>query len=835
MFSLKDEEMRLTGGAIVGVYFGVTPNSKPITKTTGTSDSGGGSSGSTDAEDGGGAEATYQKFEDGSVRTTIYYPNGIITTIYMTSSGMSETVTTYPDESTIKQWVDQEGNITYRYYNSEDQSVTYSNYPIKEQEGDTYLKIYNPDVWNEKYIEGNYIGPQDSFVDDISQAYEDLKHAIFGTGLYTNSYNDRQEENFEARLKIWEKLSQSSSPLQVLDGTGGSDDIVGRDVIAGGAGADNLIGSSGSDLLAGGTGDDVLHGGGSGDMLSGGEGYDFANYFAATSGVAASLDNPDFNGGDALGDLYSSIEGLAGSTFSDTLTGSKGDNRLYGHQGDDLLSGLAGLDTLLGGDGADTLAGGDGADSLDGGSGVDWVSYATATRGVRVDLAAGRGSAKDAGGAFLDADGDTYVGIENVEGGNGADILTGDGGANWLKGLGSDDILQGGAGADTLDGGSGYNFASYYNAGAGVSASLKNPAQNTGEAVGDVYLAIQGLQGSNYGDTLIGRDGGTSLSGLGGNDELVGGTGADNLDGGDGNDILEGGAGSDRLEGGAGYDWVSYAASTVGVQVNLATGQGGAAWGGTSGDAVGDTYGGIEHAKGGSGHDVLIGSVRDNWLLGLAGDDILQGNGGGDMLDGGAGFDWASYRTVGAVQVDLGTGATGGSAAGDVLVSIEGLEGSDYADTLTGNGLANALYGYGGADTLKGDDGADELNGGSGDDWLYGGTGADQLTGGAGRDTFAFTTALGASNVDRIADFSTADDAICLAGGVFGGVSLNSLLFGGAFKAGAYATSASNRIVYNGATGELFYDADGSGAGAQVKFAELSKGLALTAANFVVI
>jgi Ca2+-binding RTX toxin-like protein len=579
--------------------------------------------------------------------------------------------------------------------------------------------------------------------------------------------------------------------------------------------------------------------------------------------IAQDLENIGNELGAALGSMFGSDDGqvtpeagkgdikvqgqqlvVATTLGTDQADHITGDGLLFGGQGSDILLGLEQNDFLIGGQGADTLnggggddilVGGDGADVMDGGAGIDWMSYAAAIRGVRVDLALGRGYAKDPGGASLDADGDTYVSIENVEGGHGADILSGNAEANWLKGAGGDDILEGRQGGDTLDGGAGYNWASYYNASTGVTANLKNASVNTGEAAGDVYIGIQGLQGSFYNDQLTGGDGGTSLSGLGGNDILVGGTGSDNLDGGDGNDILEGSAGADRLDGGVGYDWVSYESAIDNVLVNLATGQGGAAWGGTSGDAVGDTYVSIEHAKGGSGHDVLIGTTRDNWLLGLSGDDLLQGGGGGDVLDGGAGFDWASYRTVGAVQVDLGTGAVSGGAAGDVLTSIEGLEGSEYGDGLAGNGLANALYGYGGADTLKGGDGADELNGGAGDDWLYGGTGADALTGGAGRDIFVFNTGLGNGNVDRIADFNTTDDAIYLSSGLFAGVSSYSLMFGGAFKVGAYATSASTRLIYNNSTGELFYDMDGTGAAAQIKFAELSKGLALTAANFVVI
>ena len=52
---------------------------------------------------------------------------------------------------------------------------------------------------------------------------------------------------------------------------------------------------------------------------------------------------------------------------------------------------------------------------------------------------------------------------------------------------------------------------------------------------------------------------------------------------------------------------------------------------------------------------------------------------------------------------------------------------------------------------------------------------------------------------------------------------------------GAAATSAEDRIIYDSSTGNLFYDPDGDGAQAQVQFAQLQTGLALTAADFLIV
>ncbi|HWT13405.1 MAG TPA: hypothetical protein VN231_11670, partial [Allosphingosinicella sp.] len=55
-----------------------------------------------------------------------------------------------------------------------------------------------------------------------------------------------------------------------------------------------------------------------------------------------------------------------------------------------------------------------------------------------------------------------------------------------------------------------------------------------------------------------------------------------------------------------------------------------------------------------------------------------------------------------------------------------------------------------------------------------------------------------------------------------------------AFRQGAAAADASDRIVYDQATGQLFYDGDGSGAAAQILFATVAAGTALTSADFIV-
>ena len=166
---------------------------------------------------------------------------------------------------------------------------------------------------------------------------------------------------------------------------------------------------------------------------------------------------------------------------------------------------------------------------------------------------------------------------------------------------------------------------------------------------------------------------------------------------------------------------------------------------------------------------------------------------------------------------------------------IENAIGGGGADRLTGNSAANVLQGNGGADIFKGGGGADTLIGASGGDKLNGGLGLDTLTGGAGADRFIFNTALSAANRDAITDYNVADDTLQLENVVFPGLGGAGVLTPGRFHIGAAAHDVSDRIVYNAVSGALYFDVDGMGGAAQIQFAALSAGLALTATDFVVI
>jgi Ca2+-binding RTX toxin-like protein len=497
--------------------------------------------------------------------------------------------------------------------------------------------------------------------------------------------------------------------IEWISGSARNDTLVGDNLanwLVGGSGDDLLLGRGGADQLYGGVGNDSLIGGSGADSFFGGSGSDLVSYSNATTAVRVDLLLPSSNrGADALGDRFNSIEDLLGSGLNDTLLGDSSRNKLYGGAGHDQIFGSDGNDTLWGGVGDDVLAGGRGADLLHGGTGRDRVSYGSASAGVGADL-----SRPDRN--FGEALGDRYVEIEDLSGSAYHDRLSGTAAANRIYGGAGDDTLQGYGGADLLDGGDGFDLASYADAARGVLADLAQPSANTGDARGDRYSSVEGLQGSAHGDDLRGNGAANLLQGLGGNDTLMGAAGRDSL---------QGGSGADLLNGGSGIDLASYADARVGVVASLGSPAA------NTGDARGDRYVSIEGLIGSHHADTLTGSAAVDVLFGGAGNDVLRGGAGADHLDGGTGLDWADYASAskGLTANLANPAANTGDALGDRYVSVEGLRGSSFGDRLYGDARSNRIEGGGGNDWLFGGDGNDRLDGGAGMDRLMGGRGAD--------------------------------------------------------------------------------------------------------------
>lgn len=177
----------------------------------------------------------------------------------------------------------------------------------------------------------------------------------------------------------------------------------------------------------------------------------------------------------------------------------------------------------------------------------------------------------------------------------------------------------------------------------------------------------------------------------------------------------------------------------------------------------------------------------------------------------------------------------------DVIVTSAGTHYTAMLGTATFSDVTtttSTIVGSANADTIHGLDGVTEtIDAGAGNDTVYVSTGADQITLGAGSDTLVFSKLVTGADAPRIADYSVADDSIQLSKAAFAALGPVGALSAAEFEAaaGGLATAASTRIVYDTATGDLSYDADGSGAGTAVVIAHLTGIPTLTAAEFTIV
>jgi len=414
-----------------------------------------------------------------------------------------------------------------------------------------------------------------------------------------------------------------------------------------------------------------------------------------------------------------------------------------------------------------------------------------------------------------------------------ADTLNGTPLADVLSGYAGNDVLKGAGGKDVLDGGTGVDTALYTDKTGAVVVTL-NGATNVTVTVGgvaeDTIRNIENVTGGSGADTLTG-------DGLA--NGLNGGAGSDTLRGLAGNDVLTGGLGKDVLDGGAGLDAAVYSDKAGAVVVALKGATNATV---TVSGVAEDTIRNIENITGGSGADTLTGDGLANVLNGGAGKDIIRGGGGADTLIGGRGNDFLNGNS-GLDTVDYSRDAAGGGTLG-VIVNLlgNGAQGSLLADTAK-DGFGNTdtvtnipnVIGTQYNDQIYGGNHANRLSGGAGNDLINGGLGNDVLIGGAGNDTFVFNTALGPANIDTISDFAVPNDTMRLENAVFTALSVTGTLAAAAFHIGTASADASDRIIYNAATGAVSYDKDGAGGAAAVQFATVAHNLALTNADFFII
>lgn len=721
-------------------------------------------------------------------------------------------------------------------------------------------------VENIIYVDGTPVQPTDDTSDsNASTPSNSLGNLIFGdednntleggAGGDTIFGMDGDDLIIGGRDSLASRDINNTIPVEDLEDQTESDD--GDDVLYGGRGNDTIFGGAGDDILDGGDGDDTLMGQDGVDIFRGGDGVDTVDYsHESPFQLLVNLQTNVASGGTASGDTFYSIENLIGSDDRvDRFIGTDDNNHFWGRGGGDVFNGGGGDDILDGGrdgdllygdEGNDILIGGAGQDYMNGGEGIDTVDYSGSNDGVTVDLANGTASGGDADGPVqivgrgTTIKHDIIVDVENVVGSFFDDHLIGNDQTNVLSGGHGNDILTGGAGADVLKGGAGSDTADYSDASSGVRLNL-----GRGHSEGDTYESIENLSGSGFNDRIKGDRSANTLTGQGGDDVLRGGGG---------DDILLGDF-SDQADAipqpglGTGYATLgpdatnNSIATAFDISNNFSLTEDPDIFDSTSVlhttvNATGNGQGGYYSIELAAGTVLSIDvdgiadpNVHDSWirLLDADGNIVAQNDDGGGDPGSTSNRDSSTVfvvETTGTYYILQG--AWSPDAPGDGW-SEAVPEGSTYK--------LNVSVEFPPEPIQPGEAGNDKLFGGNGNDMLDGGLGADLLVGGRGEDAFRFSTELGADNIDRIKDFNTDDDLILLDSGIFTELGGEGPLGLTAFhkSAAGFSQDAQDRIIYDTDSGALFYDADGSGEGEAIQFAQLKSGLDLSADDFVII
>ncbi len=589
----------------------------------------------------------------------------------------------------------------------------------------------------------------------------------------------------------------------LLLGKDGDDNLqgeVGDDVLIGGAGNDTLtggpttitgvqrdndlifMGAGSANIVSGGAGDDVVYAEAGGGTINGGAGLDTISYrYLRTANLGGASDpslwvstlNGEARGvyidwstgakyGAAADDTLTVVENIEGSDFADWLKGNTSANT---------LKGLAGRDTLNGHSGDDVLEGGAGVDTLDGGAGYDTASYAGSSSAVWIDRTAN----ESFGG---DAEGDVFLGIEDIRGSRFADTLKGDSGINIVSGGGGDDWIiatpgiLGGARSEDYRGGDGFDFIDFSDL----------PIQQS-------YQTIQISSGNDdfeYWCELAWFNDGLNFYPSGGSYSRSQNRFVINLA-----DFKAGlGEQTDQFQ----VEWTHYLSEFEGVV-------------GTSlGDDITLHYSSLATVVGGRGNDIVLGGNHVTFVVGRGdGSDVLRGASTNTILFQDVTWSDLYLETYSSGHDNYGIGygssprfgIRGGSPQTTARVGIETVNeqwvdldgagalnvscdfvrnGTDAAQTLWGGNGRDFLLGYGGADTLYG----------NGVQWLeqhgnivIGGLGADAIFTSNGDDQFAYDRGDG---LDVITD--TGGD--------------NTLVFGPTVRAEDVITQVVGRDLYIG-------------------------------------
>lgn len=570
-----------------------------------------------------------------------------------------------------------------------------------------------------------------------------------------------------------------------------------------------------------------------------------------------------------------------------TIYGNAGNNILNGRQGDgtDGLGGAGAVDTLIGGTGDDiyrVYAQGDVVvEDTSGGNDTIYTSasYSLAANDTAIQTAAigaNTGANYIAAGSSAQIENLIFADATNT---TVAATLTGNGYGQIIVGNYANNVINsGGVGAGQIDQLSGLRGDDTYN----VTGRNTTVNENVGEGRDTVNVDLTGttdtffslinqaeveflnatgagaidLQGSSFAQVITGNAAANTILGGGGADTLVGAAGGDSyLVNSQDVRIVE--ANGVAVDVDTVFTTVSYdLADSVTYFANAADAAAGTTTTGQVGVEVLSTAtqagtesinltgnGQAQTLIGNYGNNILngdndtgtgtgatrndTGTAAGDTLTGLFGDDIYRVYSQADVIreQGGQGNDTAVFGTNVAVANSVATDAS----------NTYQLREGNSVEVLTVANQSRAV----GYQLIGNAESQTNVLGSLRDDALWGGAGNDTLTGNGGNDIFGFNE-VGSANGDVIADFN-AGDRIGLAtvanadGNTAAFAALGTTFDSNEFVVGSTAVGTNAQIVYNQETGQIFYDADGTGAGAAELVATIVAGTQLGFNDFTTL
>lgn len=647
---------------------------------------------------------------------------------------------------------------------------------------------------------GNFAAGDARFAANASGTAQDASdRVIFNTTTKQLFYDADGNGSGAAVLIATFQTGATLAATDVVVENGGN--ASGGQTINGTSGQDSLVGGTGNDTIHGLGGDDTIEGAGGDDSILGGDGDD-------------RLDGDSWDPDAASGNDY--------------IDGGAGNDGIQGWQGDDTLLGGPGDDGFSIGAFSQSFSIHPGNDFIDGGDGIDSISFDTYS--VVIDLQAGTYRIADPRGEVNGI----VLNVENVwgdgwiKGTNGPNELSGAEGNSTIEGLGGDDVisllwgitavLHGGAGNDTItidEGGASLVGGEGNDRLTGDDFELGNSAVDS--------FVFDVAPGAANADTIDRFEAGVDKIVLDGNAHAgIGPSG--NFTASDAR-FWSSGTGTahdadDRViyNTSTGQLWFDADGNGTGGAQLIATVD--ASLSASDISVINGTASGGAVVNGTSGSDTLQGGAGNDTLNGLGGNDTLVASAGTDFYDGGAGSDTLDVRaTMTGVTVNFASGTISGAFSGTF---------ANMERVLGGNG----------GDSMVGAAGAQTFSSRMGDDTLAGGVGVDTLWGGGGADTFVFRE-MGTANADRISDFATGSDKLHLDDAAFAAIGMMGNFFTDdvRFKANSSgtATDTSDRVVFNTSTGQLYYDADGSGSGAAPQLIATVQAGAMVASSDIVV